>query len=75
MAESECWNCSEALDPDWNYCPNCTYPVDPDIMLQKMLTWKQKEKHMVENASELLAEGMKNRFTEEELQTILEESD
>lgn len=75
MADLECWNCSDVLDSDWNYCPYCTYPVDPDVMLQKLLTWKQKEAHMVENAPDLLVEGIKNRFSEEELKAILDESD
>lgn len=42
-------------------------------MLQKILTWNRKQQHMMDNAPDLIAEGIKNMFSEEQIQEILNE--
>lgn len=74
MSKHECWNCGEEIGEDWNFCTQCTYPVDPDIMVHKLLEWKKKEKNMIDKAPELVAEGIANRFPEEKIREMLEEN-
>lgn len=73
MNQSECWNCEEEIKPDWIYCPNCTNPVDPDHVLNELLEAKRTEQNIVENATELVVEGMRNVYSNEELLQIIED--
>ncbi|WP_158057976.1 zinc ribbon domain-containing protein [Halorussus halophilus] len=72
MAQLECWNCGEDIEPDWNYCPQCTLPVSDEHIFNEWFEHETKANKLRDAHLDVIAEQLIARYPDA-VKQVLEE--